>query len=106
MCIRLGLCEAPPIAQNIEIGKCRGVGRPTNVAPKSAWLEQPSTYSSQFYKPTVSASIPSTSSSSASASQEKLPEENNIDEEIPTAQAPNRGRGRPPGSLNKVKKKK
>ena len=53
--------------------------------------------SSQFDKPTVSASIPSTSSSSASASQEKLPEENNIDEEIPTA---------PPGSLNKVKKKK
>ena len=33
-------------------------------------------------------------------------DENNIDEEIPTAQAPKRGRGRPPGSLNKVKKKK
>ena len=106
MCIRLGLCEAPPIAQNIEIGKHRGVGRPTNVAPKSAWLEQPSTYSSQFDKPTVSASIPPTSSSSSAwPSQDKLPEVNSIDEEIPTAQAPKRGRGRPPGSLNKVKKK-
>jgi hypothetical protein len=35
-----------------------------------------------------------------------LPEENKIDEDIPAAQAPKRGRSIPPGSLNKVKKKK
>ena len=47
MSIRLGLREASLVAQNVEIGKHRGVGRPAIVAKKSAWLDQPN-YSSQF----------------------------------------------------------
>ena len=50
MGIRLELCEAPLIAQTVDIGKHTRVGRPANVPQKSAWLERPSNYFSQFYK--------------------------------------------------------
>jgi hypothetical protein len=104
MCIRLGLCEAPDIAQNIEIGKHRGVGRPANVPAKSAWLEQPKTYTSQFIKP-----IQQTQSQDNSASTSKQSEASaqNIDPILPStlpSGVEKRGRGRPLGSLNKKKK--
>ena len=44
--IRLGLCEAPLVAQNVELGQHRGVGRLSQV--KSAYLEQNTNYTSQF----------------------------------------------------------
>ena len=93
MSIRLGLCEAPLIAQNVEIGKHRGVGRPATIAKKSAWLDQPS-YFSQFTSD-PSTSVPASNSASAKVSES---------DKVPTIFT-GRDRGRPPGSLNKKKRR-
>ena len=48
LCIRLKLCTAPTVAQNVPIGEHRGSGRPAKVPIKSAWLSQGDTFISQF----------------------------------------------------------
>ena len=97
--IRLGLCEAPSTAQTVDVGKHRGVGRPTNVPEKSAWLEQPTNYVSQFTKISSSiATIATTATTSDTAVASVAPTASNSEINPPKL------RGRPPGSKNKPKK--
>jgi hypothetical protein len=103
--IRLGLCEAPSAAQTVDVGKHRGVGRPTNVPEKSAWLEQPTNYVSQFTK--ISSSIATIATTDTIATTATT-SDTAVASVAPTASNseinPPKLRGRPPGSKNKPKK--
>ena len=109
MSIRLGLCEAPEVAQTVPINEHRGVGRPATLAKNSAWLDQPIKFTSQFNMPKqFISSIQATATATASASNnETLDEEgetiNSLNTNVIAVQP--KKRGRPPGSLNKKGKK-
>ena len=82
-----------------------GVGRPTNVPEKSAWLEQPTNYVSQFTK--ISSSIATIATTDTIATTATT-SDTAVASVAPTASNseinPPKLRGRPPGSKNKPKK--
>ena len=105
MSIRLGLCEAPEVAQTVPINEHRGVGRPVTLAKKSAWLEQPANYKSQFTLSTQTNLTQLISSNQDTASASNYTTIANEDHDsilnTNTEAVVTKKRGRPPGSLNK-----
>jgi hypothetical protein len=106
MGIRLGLCDAPLVAQNVEIGTHRGVGRPANVAPKSAWLESQDNYVSQFVSKSQLSISQASQESTAQPSSTIVNNNPCTSDSVATnnSEKVTKKRGRPPGSKNKKKK--
>ena len=107
LAVRLKIIEVPLEATTVQLGKVRGVGRPSMVASVTCYTGE--TISSQFQVSSTTALLDTNIGIKRSLILEEEEKEDEVEEdeeedvEVVPIPIQNKRRGRPPGSKNKKK---